>query len=146
MFGLRTGTSDPSISRMNTYLKILFTVVAVFFMSCSKQVMLDPNGSIRLNAEVRKYVQNTSVGTLYWYSLIYLSRPVDAKTEIMLQWSVLDGSGRIISKESFKATVMNGQPDPAVECTLIKALSNQKAKDIKIVSAVSDDPNLKFEF
>jgi hypothetical protein len=107
---------------------------------------VDMSAPVRLNADVRKYVQNTSVGDLYWYTLVYFSRPVSAKTEVFLQWNIYDDDGRIISKENFKAIIRNGQPDPAVECTLFKALSNQNAKDVKIVSVVSDDPKIKFEF
>jgi hypothetical protein len=124
----------------------LFIVIGLFISSCSKKSVIETAGPIRLTPDVRIYSYFGQEGKIIynWYTFIYQSRNSPGKADVTIQWSTTDEAGRLIKNETYRATIKIGQPNPAVENSLIKTLPDYKAENIRITSVKCDDPSVEF--
>lgn len=107
---------------------------------------METSGPITLTPDIRMYSYFSIDGKISynWYSFVYESRNIPAKTAVTLQWDSYDAAGVFLKKETFKATVQMGQANPAVQETLSKTSPGQTAKNIRILTVQCDDPAIKF--
>lgn len=127
-------------------MKYIPVLLLVALVSCNKSERAETSGPIKLTPDVRMYSYFSKEGKIdyYWYSFVYESRKIPAKTAVTLQWDSYDATGAFLKKETFKATVQTGQANPAVQETLSKTSPGQTAKNIRILSVQCDDPAIKF--